>query len=854
MHDYTGFTPTAQKVISILSQQEARRLFSEELLPEHLFLGLLREPEGAGVRTLLSLGINIDDIKREVELTLRNRSGNTLTLGGIPISKRVKLVLDLSRQEAKTIGHNYIGTEHLLLGILAEDNPEAILPFLLENRSIDINQVRSTVIKTVGYGEIKNWKKKRKEIKTPFLDKFSRNITQMAAEGKLDPVIGRHKEIQRVIQVLSRRQKNNPILIGEPGVGKTAIVEGIAQMIVTNSVPEKLIDKRIMLLDMGLLVAGTKYRGEFEERLKNVVKETEDSNDVILFIDEIHTILGAGNAEGALDASNMLKPALARGLIRCIGATTFDEYKKRIEKDKALVRRFQPIVVDEPDVDGTIEILMRIKSKYEEHHNVRYTDNAIRAAVRLSHRYITDRHLPDKAIDVIDEAGANASSLTSNKPQELIDLEIELSNLENKKSEFVRGQIYEQAADVRDRIHIIREQYEELKQNWISNIKRETVMIDQKEIQRVLSVITNIPMSNLDDETSFERYAKIESHLEGSVKGQGEAVGVVSNAIHKSVVGFRDIKKPIASFIFLGPTGVGKTELAKALAKFMFGTEDSLIRVDMSEYMERFNVSRILGAPPGYVGYESGGELTEKIRRKPYSVVLFDEIEKANPDIFNIFLQILDEGKVTDSLGNKVNFRNTIIIFTSNIGTERLSQKSIMGFGDSDADEEKKKEYVLSELKKNLRPEFLNRIDEIVVFNSLDGEILEQIFDKMVHELNETVAVQGVAFKVSHTVRAHVIETGFDIKYGARSLRRSISRLIEIPASQKMITENMRIDPEKENLEIYVGLHSGTVDFKFKRNKIKDGEKTDIAVMEKIGKTHPMKKRSTEMGEEELVN
>ncbi|OHD54069.1 MAG: hypothetical protein A2Y33_10145 [Spirochaetes bacterium GWF1_51_8] len=854
MHDYTGFTPTAQKVISILSQQEARRLFSEELLPEHLFLGLLREPEGAGVRTMVALGINVDDIKREVELTLRNRSGNTLTLGGIPISKRVKLVLDLSRQEAKMIGHNYIGTEHLLLGIIAEDNPEAILPFLLENRGIDINQVRNTVIKTVGYGEIKNWKKKRKEVKTPFLDKFARNITQMATEGKLDPVIGRHKEIQRVIQVLSRRQKNNPILIGEPGVGKTAIVEGIAQLIVTNSVPEKLIDKRIMLLDMGLLVAGTKYRGEFEERLKNVVKETEDANDVILFIDEIHTILGAGNAEGALDASNMLKPALARGLIRCIGATTFDEYKKRIEKDKALVRRFQPIVVDEPDIDETIEILTRIKSKYEGHHNVRYTDNAIKAAVRLSHRFITDRHLPDKAIDVIDEAGATASSLVSNKPQDLIDLEIELSNLENKKSEFVRGQIYEQAADVRDRIHLLREKYEDRKQEWINNSKRETVTIDQKEIQKVLSVITNIPISNLDDETSFERYSKIQDFLETSVKGQFEAVDAVSNAIRKSVVGFRDIRRPIASFIFLGPTGVGKTELAKALAKFMFGTEDSLIRVDMSEYMERFNVSRILGAPPGYVGYESGGELTEKVRRKPYSVVLFDEIEKANPDVFNIFLQILDEGKVTDSLGNKVNFRNTIIIFTSNIGTERLSQKSIMGFGDSDSEDDKKKEYVLSELKKNLRPEFLNRIDDVVVFNSLEGDILESIFEKMIHELNETVGVQGVAFKVSPAVRANIIETGFDIKYGARSLRRSISKMIEIPSSHKMIAENMRIDPEKESLEIQVALHNGTIEFKFKRERIKDGDKTDMKVTEKIGKTRAMKRRATELGEEELVN
>ncbi len=610
MYDFTGFTPRAQKVISILSQQEARRLFSEELTPEHIFLGLLRETDGAGVRSLISLGLDIDDLRREVEFTLKNRSSNTLTLGGIPISKRVKKVIETSRHEARLIGHNYVGTEHLLLGIMAEDNPQAIVPFIIENRSIDIQQLRNAVIKTVGYGEIKNWGKRKKDVKTPCLDKFSRNITQLAAEDKLDPVIGRTDEIQRVIQVLSRRQKNNPILIGEPGVGKTAIVEGIAQMIVANNVPEKLVDRRILLLDMGLMVAGTKYRGEFEERMKNVVKEAEETDDVILFIDEIHTILGAGNAEGALDASNMLKPALARGLIRCIGATTFDEYKKRIEKDRALVRRFQPIIVEEPGVEETVRILSRIKSRYEQFHNVEYTDQAIRAAVNLANRYITERKLPDKAIDVIDEAGANASAYLSNKPEELTQLEGEIAVLESKKSEVVKSQIYEQAAAIRDQLKVLKDKYNRMKAAWLSNVHKEKIVIDQKDIERVLSSITNIPVNLMDDGSKVKRYLGIETELRKSVKGQEEAIKHVANAIKKSAVGLRDVRKPISSFIFLGPTGVGKTELAKTLAKFMFGTDDALIRVDMSEYMEKFNVSRLIGAPPGSIGHESGGELT----------------------------------------------------------------------------------------------------------------------------------------------------------------------------------------------------------------------------------------------------
>ncbi len=824
MHDFTGFTPRAQKVVQILSQQEARRLFSDELTPEHIFLGLLRETDGAGVRAMVSLGIDLDDIRREVEFTLKSRSGNTLTLGGIPISKRVKSIMDQSRHEAKIIGHSYVGTEHLLLGVLSEDNPQAVVPFIIENRGIEIEQVRQTVIKTVGYGEIKNYEKK-KDVKTPFLDKFSRDVTHLAREGKLDPVIGRENEIQRVMQVLSRRQKNNPILIGEPGVGKTAIVEGIAQLIINNMVPEKLMDMRILLLDMGLMVAGTKYRGEFEERMKNIIKETEAADDVILFIDEIHTILGAGNAEGALDASNMLKPALARGIIRTIGATTFDEYKKRIEKDKALVRRFQSIVVEEPSLDETQEILSRIAHKYEKFHNVQYTDQAIRSAVSLSYRYISERKLPDKAIDVIDEAGANTSSYLENKPEALVTLEKELSELEQSKADLVKGQNYEQAANIRDQIRIKKEDYQLRKMEWISSSRRKTVIIDQSDIERVVSSITGIPINRIDDGTKKKRFLEIESDLTRHVKGQEEAIKVIADAIRKSAVGLRDIKRPIANFIFLGPTGVGKTELAKSLAHFIFGTEDALIRVDMSEYMEKFNVSRLIGSPPGYVGHESGGELTEKIRRKPYSVILFDEIEKANPDVFNMFLQILDEGQLTDSLGNKVNFRNTIIIFTSNIGTHRLTNKGNLGFGDTAQGKSQKKDAVLDELKSTMRPEFLNRIDEVVLFNSLGGDILDDIFDKMTDDINNNLKVQGMSFKVNPKARKYVIENGFEEKYGARSLRRSISRLIEIPASEKILSQDKNIDAEKEELEISVNMNKEGISFSLKVVKKKAPKK-----------------------------
>lgn len=820
MYDFTGFTHRAQRVVSILAQQEARRLFGEELTPEHIFLGILRESEGSAVRTLQNLGLNIEELQMAVEFALRGQGSDTLTLGGIPISKRVHQVIEIARQEAKLIGHNYIGTEHLLLGIYNENNANAIVPFIIENHGIDIHQLRNAVIGIVGYGELRTWNKKKKQIKTPFLDKFCRNVTNEAAEGKLDPVVGRKKEINRVMQILCRRTKNNPILIGEPGVGKTSIIEGISQLIVSNSVPEMLMGKKILLLDMGALVAGTKYRGEFEERLKNLMQEAEKDKDVILFIDEIHTILGAGNAEGALDASNMLKPALARGLIRTIGATTFDEYKKRIEKDKALVRRFQVVRIDEPSLEETMTILTRLKNKYEEFHNVNFTPQALKTIVQLASRYMMDRYFPDKAIDIMDEAGAQASSILSDKPDQLAELELELSRLENLKNDLVKKQQYENAAELRDTLREKREKLTSLREKWLSDTKKEEIIIDSNEICKVISKMTDIPIQQLHVDGEYTRFLELENILTESVKGQPHAIKAISQAVKKNSVGIRDFNKPLGSFIFLGPTGVGKTELAKAITKFLFGTEDALVRIDMSEFMEKHNSSRLLGAPPGYVGYENGGELTEKIKRRPYSVVLFDEIEKANPDIFNMFLQILDEGHITDSLGEKISFKNTLIIFTSNLGTQRLTQKSSLGFSEFQTEYEKRKEMVLSDLKNYFRPEFLNRIDETIIFNPLDEDMLISICERMINELNEQIKLQGIKFDITKDAIHYLTKHGFDKKYGARSLRRSITKYIEIPASELVLQSGKPHNPEIEILTIMVNLEKDQLNFQIKHHPL----------------------------------
>ncbi|MGL4676492.1 MAG: ATP-dependent Clp protease ATP-binding subunit [Brevinema sp.] len=804
MYDFTGFTHRAQRVVSIIAQQEARRLFSEELIPEHIFLGILREPESSAIKTLVNLGLSIEELQNEVEFALRGQGSDTLTLGGIPVSQRVYQIIENARQEAKLVGHNYIGTEHFLLGIFNENYPQAIIPFIIENRDIDIHQLRNAVISVVGYGELRTWNKKKKQIKTPFLDKYCKNITDEAAEGKLDPVVGRKKEISRVLQILCRRTKNNPILLGEPGVGKTSIIEGIAQLIVSNSIPEPLQGKKILLLDMGSLVAGTKYRGEFEERFKALMTEAEKDKDVILFIDEIHTILGAGNAEGALDASNMLKPALARGLIKTIGATTFDEYKKRIEKDKALVRRFQSIRIDEPSQEETITILTRLKSKYEEFHNVTYTNQALKTAVQLASRYMTDRHFPDKAIDIIDEAGAQIVSILSDKPDHLVELELELSRLENHKNDLVSKQQYENAAELRDALRYKRNQLAELREEWLASTKHENIVIDAAEICKVISHITDIPVQQLNTDGEYGKYLQIEDTLRESIKGQDHAIQAVSNALKKNAVGIRDFRKPIGCYIFLGPTGVGKTELAKTLARFMFGTEEALIRIDMSEFMDRHNSSRLLGAPPGYIGHENGGELTEHIKRRPYSIVLFDEIEKANPEIFNMFLQILDEGHITDSLGEKISFKNTLILFTSNLGTDKLTQKSVLGFSEPEQEYTKRKAMVISELKRYFRPEFLNRIDESIIFNPLSEDSLVAICKNIINDLNTGMKLQGIQFSVSDDVFKYIIEKGFETNYGARSLKRAISKYLEIPATEKVLANNKPPNTELEYLNIQV--------------------------------------------------
>ncbi len=852
MYDFTGFTHRAQRVVSIIAQQEARRLFSEELIPEHIFLGMLREVESAAIKTLQNLGLSIEELQNEVEFALRGQGSDTLTLGGIPISKRVYQIIESARQEAKLVGHNYIGTEHLLLGIFNENYPQAIIPFIIENRDIDIHQLRNAVINIVGYGELRTWNKKKKQVKTPFLDKFCKNITDEAAEGKLDPVVGRKKEIARVLQVLCRRTKNNPILIGEPGVGKTSIIEGIAQLIVSNSVPEPLLGKKILLLDMGSLVAGTKYRGEFEERLKALMTEAEKDKDVILFIDEIHTILGAGNAEGALDASNMLKPALARGLIKTIGATTFDEYKKRIEKDKALVRRFQPIRIGEPSIDETITILTRLKSKYEEFHNITYTPQALKTAVQLASRYITDRHFPDKAIDIIDEAGAQVAAILSDKPENLVELELELSRLENHKNDLVNKQQYENAAELRDTLRAKKTELAELREEWLATARQEDVVIDSAEICKVLSRMTDIPIQQLNTDGEYSKYLDLEQNLQKTIKGQDHAIASISNAVKKNAVGIRDFRKPIGSYIFLGPTGVGKTELAKALARIMFGTEEALIRIDMSEFMDKHNSSRLLGAPPGYIGHENGGELTEHIKRKPYSILLFDEIEKANPEIFNMFLQILDEGHVTDSMGEKVSFKNALIIFTSNLGTEKLTQKSALGFSEPVQEYEKRKDMVMGDLKRYFRPEFLNRIDESIIFNPLDETTLIDICANMIAELNQGMRFQGIQFVVDENSIKHIIEKSFQAPYGARSLKRGISKYLEIPATQKVLESNTPPNPEIEYLEISVKKDKEELDFSLKMRSLienitkKPRAKKTTEAKKPVAKKAPKAKKTTE--------
>jgi len=787
MHD--KFTERVRKVM-YLAREEAARLQHDYIGTEHLLLGVIREGEGIAATVLNNLGLDLDAIRQAVESMVAS-TGGTLTIGEIPFTPRAKRVLELSVDEARQLGHNYVGTEHLLLGLIREG--EGVAARVLLELGVDRKKVREETLKLLGGTPSVSQPEREGKVETPALNQFGRDLTALARENKLDPIIGRESEIERVIQVLSRRKKNNPILIGEPGVGKTAIAEGLAERIVENRVPETLKDKRIVTLDLAAVVAGTKYRGQFEERLKAVMNEIRESKDTIIFIDELHTIVGAGGAEGAIDASNMLKPALARGELQCIGATTLDEFRKYIEKDGALERRFQPIMVDPPSVDETIQIIMGLRDKYEAHHGSKYTDGAIVAAVKMADRYINDRFLPDKAIDVIDEAGACARLSISAIPTEVRELEKQVEEVAKEKEAAIQQQEFEKAARFRDKEKELRAKLRENKKNW-NEIKHETeVTVDGDLIAQVISRMTGIPISRIEEKES-EKLLRMEEEIKKSIVGQDEAVAAVSRAIRRNRAGLRDPRRPIGSFIFLGPTGVGKTELARVLARFLFDDPDALIRVDMSEYMEKFSVSRLIGAPPGYVGHEEGGQLTEKVRRKPYSVVLLDEIEKAHPDVFNILLQVLDDGILTDSLRRKVDFKNTVLIMTSNLGARQIKGNHSLGFQQRSEDStyENMKRTILDELKRAFNPEFLNRIDEAIVFHPLDRPQMESITQILLEQVSNRLKTAGVKIGFEPSVVDLLVEKGFDAALGARPLKRAIQKLIEDPLSEHVLRGKLK--------------------------------------------------------------
>ena len=783
MHD--KFTERVRKVI-FLAREEAARLQHGSIGTEHLLLGLLREGEGIAATVLSNLGLDLEAIRHAVE-NMVAQAGGTLTIGEIPFTSNAKRVLELSVDEARQLGHNYVGTEHLLLGLIREG--EGVAAKVLMDMGVDRKKVRDETLKLLGgHAQPSAQTEGEEKTDTPSLNQFGRDLTQLAREGKLDPTFGREGEIERVIQILCRRKKNNPILIGEPGVGKTAIVEGLASRIVEGKVPELLRNHRLITLDIASVVAGTKYRGQFEERLKTIMNEIREAPDTIIFIDELHTIVGAGGAEGAIDASNMLKPALARGELQCIGATTLDEYRKYIEKDGALERRFQMVLVEPPTVAEAILILKGLRDKYEAHHRVQYTDVALEQAVRLSERFITDRHLPDKAIDVIDEAGARARLSMSTVPNELRTLDREIDKVAAEKESAIRAQEFEKAAAYRDREKELRQEYYRLKKEWSENKNVKRAEVGEEDIALIISSMTKIPVTKLE-EREQAKLVRMEEELGRFIVGQEEAVTAIAKAIRRNRAGLRDPRRPIGTFVFLGPTGVGKTELARVIANFLFGDPESLIRVDMSEFMEKFAVSRLVGAPPGYVGYEEGGQLTERVRRKPYSVVLLDEIEKAHPDVFNILLQVLEDGQLTDSLKRKVNFKNTVLIMTSNIGARLIRGQGKMGFQRPDAEVSytQMKNTVMDEVRKVFNPEFLNRLDEIIVFRPLDRGHMEKIVDILLDQLRDRLKEHHMTLTLTPGALALLLEKGFDPALGARPLRRSIQRLIEDPLADALL-------------------------------------------------------------------
>jgi ATP-dependent Clp protease ATP-binding subunit ClpC len=787
-----NFSDRLQDVIR-LSREEALRLGHDYIGTEHLLLGIIREGQGVAVKILRNLDCDLLKLKKAIEDTVRT-SGGTLTIGNIPLTKQAEKVLKITQIESKIYKADVIGTEHLLLSLLRdEDN---IATQILHQFNVTYDAARAELNEMLSSKSPKDptqprppvADRKPEKTKTPVLDNFGRDLTKLAMEDKLDPVVGREKEIERVAQILSRRKKNNPVLIGEPGVGKTAIAEGLALRIIQKKVPRTLQDKRVVTLDLAGLVAGTKYRGQFEERMKALMNELEKAEDVILFIDELHTIVGAGGASGSLDASNMFKPALARGDIQCIGATTLDEYRKYIETDGALDRRFQKVMVEPPSYEETLQILENIKFKYEEHHRVRYTKEAIEAAVKLSNRYITDRHLPDKAIDVIDEAGSRVHMGHFEVPKEILDLEEEIENVRKEKARVVKMQDYEEAARLRDKERNLQAELELAKREWENKTKDIVHDVTEEDIATVVAMMTGIPVNRIA-QTESEKLLKMEDALKQHIVGQDEAVIKLTKAIRRTRAGLKNPNRPIGSFIFLGPTGVGKTELCKVLAKYLFDSEDALIRIDMSEYMEKFSVSRLVGAPPGYVGYEEGGQLTEKVRRKPYSVVLFDEIEKAHPDIFSILLQVLDDGMLTDSLGRKVDFKNTIIIMTSNIGTKDLKNISSFGFGTKEEADNyaHMKDTVEEAMRKLFNPEFLNRIDETIVFRSLNKEDILKIIDIELKDLLQNMKDQKMNIVLDESAKNFLVEKGYDEKFGARPLRRAIQRYVEDPLAEEIL-------------------------------------------------------------------
>lgn len=811
------FSPRVKDVISY-SREEALRLGHDYMGVEHLLLGIIREGEGMAIKILKNLNVDLSDLRKTIESSIKVSSGKTLNnLNQIPLVKQAEKALKVTYLEARLFKTTLIGTEHLLLAILKdEDN---LVTKTLEKFNVDYTVVRDELKNLLteepraqapnnpldddndddggAFGASGGGTKKvtDSKSKTPVLDNFGRDLTKAAEEGRLDPIVGREKEIERVSQILSRRKKNNPILIGEPGVGKSAIAEGLALRIIQKKVSRVLFDKRVITLDLASLVAGTKYRGQFEERMKAVLNELEKSPDVILFIDEIHTIVGAGGASGSLDASNMFKPALARGEIQCIGATTLDEYRQYIEKDGALERRFQKVIVDPTSEDETFQILNNIKAKYEDHHNVIYTPEALRACVTLTQRYVSDRHLPDKAIDALDEAGSRVHITNINVPQNILDIEAKIEEIKTEKIQVVKSQKYEEAARLRDKEKLLLEQLDTAKKAWEEETRNNRQTVTEDNVAEVVAMMTGVPTQRIA-QNEGSRLVKMNEELMGRVIGQDEAIKKVVKAIQRNRAGLKDPNRPIGSFVFLGPTGVGKTQLAKILSKYLFDSDDALIRIDMSEYMEKFAVSRLIGAPPGYVGYEEGGQLTEKVRRKPYSVVLLDEIEKAHPDVFNLLLQVLDDGQLTDSLGRKIDFKNTIIIMTSNIGSRQLKEFG-QGVGFSTtakvaAASDHDKGVIESALKKAFAPEFLNRIDDVIMFNSLSKENINQIIDIELAQLYKRIEAMGYKIKLEESARDYIVEKGFDANFGARPLKRAIQKYVEDPLAEHIISANLQ--------------------------------------------------------------